>query len=148
MVPKKLEWAKQFGATHAVTPDELQQTMGLLTGGQGFDYAFEVVGRGDTIRMAYDNTRRGGSTIVVGVGKADDMVPFSAFELFYGEKNLRGTYYGTANIRRDFPKLLGLWRAGKLDLEGMITKRIGLDDVNDAFAAMQAGDVIRQVITF
>jgi S-(hydroxymethyl)glutathione dehydrogenase/alcohol dehydrogenase len=98
--------------------------------------------------MAYDNTRRGGSTIVVGVGKADDMVPFSAFELFYGEKNLRGTYYGTANIRRDFPKLLGLWRAGKLDLEGMITKRIGLDDVNDAFAAMQAGDVIRQVITF
>jgi S-(hydroxymethyl)glutathione dehydrogenase/alcohol dehydrogenase len=148
MVEQKLGWAKQFGATHAVTPDALPETMGLLTGGAGFDYAFEVVGRSDTIRSAYDCTRRGGTTVVVGVGKADDMVSFSAFELFYNEKNLRGTYYGTANIRRDFPRMLKLWRAGQLDLEGMITRRLKLDDINDAFAAMQAGDVIRQVITF
>jgi S-(hydroxymethyl)glutathione dehydrogenase/alcohol dehydrogenase len=148
MVEQKLEWAKQFGATHAVTPAQLPETMGLLTAGSGFDYAFEVVGRSDTIRTAYDNTRRGGTTVVVGVGKADDMVSFSAFELFYGEKNLRGTYYGTANIRRDFPRMLKLWRAGKLDLEGMITRRLSLEDVNDAFKAMQAGEVIRQVITF
>jgi S-(hydroxymethyl)glutathione dehydrogenase/alcohol dehydrogenase len=148
MVPHKLEWAKQFGATHAVTPDDLPALSMELTGGAGFDYAFEVVGRSQTIRAAYDATRRGGTTVVVGVGPADDMVSFSAFELFYGEKTIRSSYYGSANIRRDFPRLLDLWRAGQLDLEGMITKRIGLEDVNDAFVAMQAGDVIRQVITF
>ncbi|HVT20906.1 MAG TPA: Zn-dependent alcohol dehydrogenase [Mycobacteriales bacterium] len=148
MVPHKLEWAKQFGATHAVTPDDLPALSLELTGGVGFDYAFEVVGRSQTIRAAYDATRRGGTTVIVGVGPADDMVSFSAFELFYGEKTIRSSYYGSANIRRDFPRLLDLWRSGQLDLEGMITKRITLDDVNDAFVAMQAGDVIRQVITF
>jgi S-(hydroxymethyl)glutathione dehydrogenase/alcohol dehydrogenase len=148
MVPKKLDWAKQFGATHAVTPDDLPKAIQEVTRGAGFDYAFEVVGRSSTIRMTYDATRRGGTTVVVGVGPTDDMVSFSAFELFYNEKNLRSSYYGSANIRRDFPRLLDLWRAGRLDLEGMITRRLQLDDINDALTAMQAGDVIRQVITF
>jgi S-(hydroxymethyl)glutathione dehydrogenase/alcohol dehydrogenase len=148
MVESKLDWARQFGATHAVTPADLPGAMAELTGGAGFDYAFEVVGRADTIRTAYDSTRRGGTTIVVGVGRAEDMVELSAFELFYNEKTLRGSYYGTANIRRDFPKLLNLWRAGRLDLEGMISRRIGIEDINDAFRAMQSGEVIRQVIEF
>jgi S-(hydroxymethyl)glutathione dehydrogenase / alcohol dehydrogenase len=148
MVPKKLEWAKQFGATHAVTPDDLPKAIQEVTRGAGFDYAFEVVGRSSTIRMAYDATRRGGTTVIVGVGPTDDMVQFNAFELFYNEKVLRSSYYGSANIRRDFPRLLDLWRAGRLDLEGMITRRLKLDDINDALLAMQAGDVIRQVITF
>jgi S-(hydroxymethyl)glutathione dehydrogenase/alcohol dehydrogenase len=82
------------------------------------------------------------------VGRAEDMVEFSAFDLFYNEKTLKGTYYGSANIHRDFPRLLSLWRAGKLDLEGMITRRLTIDDVNDAFGALSSGDVIRQVITF
>jgi S-(hydroxymethyl)glutathione dehydrogenase/alcohol dehydrogenase len=148
MVDQKLEWAKQFGATHAVKPEDLAHTSLELTGGAGFDYAFEVVGRSDTIRTAYDTTKRGGTTVVVGVGRAEDMISFSAFELFYNEKNLRGTYYGSANIRRDFPLLLELWRSGQLDLEGMITRRLTIDQINDAFSAMQSGEVIRQVITF
>ncbi|HWB65413.1 MAG TPA: Zn-dependent alcohol dehydrogenase [Mycobacteriales bacterium] len=148
MVEQKLAWATQFGATHAVTPADLPATIADLTGGAGFDYAFEVVGRADTIRTAYDSTRRGGTTVVVGVGRADDMLQLSAFEVFYNEKTLRGSYYGSGNIRRDFPRLLSLWRSGQLDLEGMITRRLSIGDVNDAFSAMQAGDVIRQVITF
>jgi S-(hydroxymethyl)glutathione dehydrogenase/alcohol dehydrogenase len=148
MVEAKLDWAKQFGATHAVTPDQLPDAMRELTGGVGFDYAFEVVGRSQTIKAAYGATRRGGTAVVVGVGRAEDMVELSAFDLFYDEKTLRGTYYGSANIRRDFPRLLALWRSGQLDLEGMITRRLTLDDVNDAFAALSSGDVIRQVITF
>jgi S-(hydroxymethyl)glutathione dehydrogenase/alcohol dehydrogenase len=148
MVDAKLSWAKQFGATHAVTPDQLPGAIAELTGGAGFDYGFEVVGRSQTIKAAYDATRRGGTTVVVGVGRAEDMVELSAFDLFYNEKNLRGTYYGSANIRRDFPRLLALWRSGQLDLEGMITRRLALDDVNDAFAALSSGDVIRQVIMF
>ena len=148
MVDSKLAWAKQFGATHAVKPEDLAGAQHELTGGVGFDYGFEVVGRSQTIKAAYDATRRGGTTVVVGVGRADDMVELSAFDLFYAEKNLRGTYYGSANIRRDFPRLVALWRAGQLDLEGMITHRLALDDVNDAFGRMQAGEAIRQVITF
>jgi S-(hydroxymethyl)glutathione dehydrogenase / alcohol dehydrogenase len=148
MVEQKLGWAKQFGATHAVTPDLLGAAQMDLTGGAGFDYAFEVVGRSQTIQAAYAATRRGGTTIVVGVGRADDMVQLSAFDLFYSEKNLRGTYYGSANVRRDFPRLLSLYRAGRLDLEGMITRRLSLDDINDAFGALSSGEVIRQVITF
>jgi S-(hydroxymethyl)glutathione dehydrogenase / alcohol dehydrogenase len=148
MVEAKLDWAKQFGATHAVTPDQLPDALRELTGGAGFDYGFEVVGRSQTIKAAYGATRRGGTTVVVGVGRAEDMVELSAFDLFYDEKTLRGTYYGSANIRRDFPRLLALWRSGQLDLEGMITRRLTLDDVNDAFDALSSGDVIRQVITF
>jgi S-(hydroxymethyl)glutathione dehydrogenase/alcohol dehydrogenase len=148
MVDRKLEWAKQFGATHAVKPEDLAAAQRELTGGVGFDYGFEVVGRSQTIKAAYDATRRGGTTVVVGVGRADDFVELSAFDLFYNEKNLRGTYYGSANIRRDFPRLVALWRAGQLDLEGMITSRLALDDVNDAFAVMQSGEAIRQVVTF
>jgi S-(hydroxymethyl)glutathione dehydrogenase/alcohol dehydrogenase len=148
MVEAKLDWAKQFGATHAVTPDNLPDALRELTGGAGFDYGFEVVGRSQTIKAAYGATRRGGTTVVVGVGRAEDMVELSAFDLFYDEKTLRGTYYGSANIRRDFPRLLALWRSGQLDLEGMITRRLTLDDVNDAFSALSSGDVIRQVITF
>lgn len=148
MVDQKLDWAKKFGATHAVKPDDLALVQLDVTGGAGFDYAFEVVGRSQTIKAAYDATRRGGTTVVVGVGRAEDMVEFSAFDLFYNEKTLRGTYYGSANIRRDFPRLLALWRSGQLDLDGMITRRLQLDDVNDAFAALASGEVIRQVITF
>ena len=148
MVEQKLDWAKQFGATHAVTPDMLGAAQMELTGGAGFDYGFEVVGRSQTIKAAYDATRRGGTTVVVGVGRAEDMVQLSAFDLFYNEKNLRGTYYGSANIRRDFPRLLALWRSGQLDLERMITRRLSIADVNDAFGALSSGEVIRQVITF
>jgi S-(hydroxymethyl)glutathione dehydrogenase/alcohol dehydrogenase len=147
-VERKLAWAKRFGATHAVTPADLPQAQHELTGGAGFDYALEAVGRSDTIKAAYDATRRGGTTIVVGVGRAEDLVSFSAFDLFYGEKTLKGTYYGSANIRRDFPRLLDLWRSGALDLDGMITRRLPIEDVNDAFDAMTSGEVIRQIINF
>ena len=148
MVPAKLEWAKQFGATHVATPDDLPALSAELTGGEGFDYAFEVVGRSEVIRSAYDNTRRGGTCVVVGAGSGEDMVSFSALELFAMEKKILGTIYGSADVRRDYDRLIRLWRTGRLDLEGMISRRIGLDDINDAFAAMTSGEVIRQVIEF
>ena len=73
---------------------------------------------------------------------------FNAFELFYGDKTLKGSMYGGANVRVDFPRLLRLWKHGKLDLEGMISQRIKVDEVNEAFRAMQAGEVIRSVIDY
>ena len=76
------------------------------------------------------------------------MIQFSAFEFFFADKTLRGSMYGSANVRTFMPQLLRLWKTGKLDLEGMITRRIQLEDINDAFRAIQAGEVIRSVIDF
>lgn len=147
-VPEKLDMAKRFGATHAALPDQLGGISAELTEGLGFDYAFEVIGFPETIRNAWDATRRGGTTIVVGAGRMESMVEFSAFDLFYSGKTLRCCWYGSADVRTDFHTLLRLWRNGKLDLEGMITKRIDLADINDAFDECLSGRVIRQVIEF
>lgn len=148
MVESKLEQAKTFGATHVCTPDDLPALRAEITGGEGFDFALECIGNPNTIRATFDAARRGGTAVIVGVGRLTEQVSFSAFELFYSDKNLRGSMYGSANVRTFMPKLLRLWKAGKLDLESMITRRIQLEDINDAFAAMQAGEVIRSVIDY
>ena len=148
MVDSKLEAAKRFGATHAVKPEDLEGVKLEVTRGEGFDYALECIGNPITIRGSFDAVRRGGTAVIVGVGKLTEMVQFSAFELFFNEKNLKGSMYGSANVRTDFDRLLRLWRQGKLDLEGMISRRIKVDDVNEAFRAMEAGEVIRSVIEF
>jgi S-(hydroxymethyl)glutathione dehydrogenase/alcohol dehydrogenase len=143
----KHETAEHFGATHAVTPEQLAELHASLTGSQGWDYTFDVVGTPPTIRSAWDNARRGGTVVVVGAGRADAMVSFSAQELFLHDKRLLGSFYGGADVRRDYPMLLRLWQAGKLDLDGMITKRITLDEINDALQALRDGaNVIRQMV--
>jgi Zn-dependent alcohol dehydrogenase len=144
----KHEIAKTFGATHTATPDQAAETRNLLTGGQGFDYAFEVVGRSATIRAAWDLARRGGDVIVVGAGSRDDDVKFNAFELLFDGKNLKASLYGSSDLRRDVPRFVDMWRAGLLDLESLITRRIRFEDLNDAIATLERGDAIRQVVLF
>ena len=138
-VAAKLDLARQFGATHALLDADLLASASELTGGLGFDYVFEVIGRSPTIRLAWDATRRGGITVVVGAGSRSDTVAFSASELFAGERKLLGCVYGSADVRTDFARLLRLWRAGRLDLTGLVSRHITLDEVNDAFDAMEAG---------
>lgn len=148
LVDSKLEDAQRFGATHAVKPDELESAKASITGGDGFDYAFEAIGLPQTMRAAYDATRRGGMTCIIGVGSSEQTISFNTFELFFDEKTFTGSYYGSADVRSDFNRMLNLWRNGRLDLEGMISKKIGIDDVNDAVSDLKAGTVIRSVITF
>ena len=148
LLESKLDDAKRLGATHGTTPDGLASLSQEITEGVGFDYAFEAIGNPVTMRAAYDAVRRGGTATIIGVGKADAMVSFSAFELFYSEKRLVGSYYGSADVRSDFHRLLRLWRAGKLDLEGMISRKIDIGEINDAFATMRRGEMIRQVVQF
>ena len=145
-VEGKHEVARRFGATHAVHPDHLGELSAELTGGEGFDYAFEVVGAPATIRTAWSAARRGGTVVIVGAGRADQQVEFTPFELLFDGKKMLASLYGTADVRRDYARLLGLWRAGRLDLEGMITHRLKLDDLDQGLAALGQGDVIRQVI--
>ena len=147
LVDQKLETAKTFGATHACKPDDLAALQAELTG-DGFDYAFEAIGLPVTMRAAFDAVRRGGTACIIGVGAMDKEVSFNGFELFFSEKTFMGSYYGSVDVRSDFHKLLRLWKAGQLNLEGMITTTMKLDDINEAFDAMKRGEVIRQVITF
>jgi S-(hydroxymethyl)glutathione dehydrogenase/alcohol dehydrogenase len=85
---------------------------------------------------------------VVGAGSAESKVAFSPFELVFEGKRILPSMYGSANVHRDFPRLLSLWRAGRLDIEGLVTHRLKLDDVNEALQALGSADVIRQVILF
>jgi S-(hydroxymethyl)glutathione dehydrogenase/alcohol dehydrogenase len=147
-VAGKHDIAKRFGATHATTPgglDELKQTVAM----EGFDYAFDVVGLPATIRSAWDNARRGGSVVIVGAGKGDAMVQFSAQELFLHDKKILGSFYGSSHVHRDTARMLSFWRAGLLDLDGMISRKLAFDDINDGLAVLREGstDVIRQVVT-
>ncbi|HSA52456.1 MAG TPA: Zn-dependent alcohol dehydrogenase [Yinghuangia sp.] len=143
----KHAWAKKFGATHAVTPDEAQAAKNDLTAGQGFDYVFEVVGKSFTARSAYELTRRGGSVVIVGAGAMDDNVQFNMFELFFDQKQIIGSIYGGGDIHREYNRIIRMWRAGRLDLEAMITHRLELADINDAFDLMRSGESIRTIIT-
>jgi S-(hydroxymethyl)glutathione dehydrogenase/alcohol dehydrogenase len=147
-VPARRDAALQMGATRAVGPDDVTQVGESVHGGRGFDYAFEVVGVPETIRAAYDSARRGGTVVVVGAGGVDKMVSFSAFELFYQEKQLLGVLMGSSDPRRDFSRFLRLWRAGRLDLDGMITRRLKIHEINDGIAALRRGEGIRQVVEF
>jgi len=144
----KLDRAKAFGATHAVLPDDLPAVMAEITGGDGFDFALECIGLSSTMRQAFDLTRRGGTACVVGVGRMEDTFSLSAFELFFSEKILVGSYYGGADVRSDFNRFLRLYKSGRLDLEGMISRRIKIDEINDAMGCMGDADIIRQVIDF
>jgi S-(hydroxymethyl)glutathione dehydrogenase/alcohol dehydrogenase len=134
------EQALRFGATAVAAPGEIEPGT--------FDYGFEAVGDPATIRAAYEAVRRGGTTVVVGVGRRDQPVLFDAFELAHDDKTMRGSWFGSADPRTEFARVLYLWRTGRLDLEGMISQRGTLDDVNAALATMRAGGGgIRTVLT-
>ncbi|MBF9073072.1 Zn-dependent alcohol dehydrogenase [Streptacidiphilus fuscans] len=145
-VAGRREWALRFGATEAVHPDQLDEAKNRITGGEGFDYAFEVVGRSATVRTAYDATRRGGALVVVGAGAMDDMAQFNMFELFFNEKRILPSLYGGSDVLATYRTVLELWRAGRLDLEGMVTHHVRLEAVNDALQQMRTGEALRTVI--
>jgi S-(hydroxymethyl)glutathione dehydrogenase/alcohol dehydrogenase len=149
-VAAKLDLARTCGATHTVDASTggVAEVVRELTGGRGVDHGVEVVGRSDTIALAYDLTRRAGTVTIVGAGAFDDMVSFGAMQLMVDSKTVRGCVYGGTDPERDFPAMARLHEAGVLDLGVLATRTIALDDVNAAFAAMEAGEVARSVIVF
>jgi len=149
-VASKLEMAKAMGAT-AIVDSSAEDPVAAVrahTGGRGADFGFEVVGRAETIRTVFASVRRGGTAVLVGAGSPAEQVPFSAFELFVDAKTVIGCVYGSTDADRDFPMLVDLVRQGAIDAEGLVTRRIRLDDVNEAFRAMEAGEVARSVIVY
>lgn len=145
-VGSKREAALRFGATHACAPDEADAMCQSLTDGIRPDAVFEVVGRAKLQEMAFGLVRPGGRAVMVGAAAFTEAPAFPAAGLLFMEKKVLGCYYGSCNPRRDVPKLVELWRAGKLDLEGLVSQKLPLEGVNDAFAAIEAGTAIRTVL--
>jgi S-(hydroxymethyl)glutathione dehydrogenase / alcohol dehydrogenase len=144
------ERALACGATNVVDPDsgDVPSAVRELTDGLGVDHGIEVVGLSRTIRTAYDATRRGGIVTVVGAGRFDDDVRISALSLMADAKQIRGSGFGSTDPDRDLPPLVDLVLRGALDVNALVSRRIGLADVDAAFAAMTAAEVARSVVIF
>jgi S-(hydroxymethyl)glutathione dehydrogenase / alcohol dehydrogenase len=146
----RLPLAEANGATHTVdaSAGDPVEAVRELTGGRGVDQAIEAVGRSATIEAAYAMATRGGTVTVVGAGAADDPVTFGAMALMADAKVLQGCVYGGADPARDIPWILDLAAQGRLDLEALVSARVGLDRIDDAVAAMRAAEGARTLITF
>jgi S-(hydroxymethyl)glutathione dehydrogenase/alcohol dehydrogenase len=146
----KLELARTFGATHGVdasASDHLVKDLRRLTAG-GADYAFECVAHGEIVAQAYACLRKGGTAIVVGLGKPSDLTHLRTASLVLEEKSQRGSYYGSTRPRHDFPRLVSHYRAGKLMLDELITRRHHIDEAPQAFDDLVQGRNARGVIVF
>lgn len=148
VVDEKLDLARELGATHGVNArwDNAAGAVRDLSAG-GVDHAFEALGRPETIALTLELTGRGGQAVLIGMAPPDARVPLDALTATLEERVVRGCWYGSCQPLHDFPILVELYRAGKLRLDPLIT-RIGLDDVNDAFARMEAGETARSVIVY
>src|SRR5277367_4379081 len=146
----KLELAKKFGATHTfnVTGQEnVGKSLYKLTGG-GADYAFDCVGSGKISEQAWGVLRRGGMAVIVGIAGAKEAITLNAQQVALSEKTLTGSYYGSARPAQDFPRLIGLYRSGRLKLDELITRTYSIDEAPRAFADLNAGKQGRGVIIF
>lgn len=147
--PHKEELARSAGATDFRTADgSTPKEIRKLTGGLGVDAAVECAGRAESIHAAWNSTRRGGRTTVVGIGGKEEQVTLSALEIFHFARTLTGCVYGNSDPARDVPVLADHVRAGELDLGGLVTERIGLDGIPEAFEAMLAGRGGRALVEF
>jgi S-(hydroxymethyl)mycothiol dehydrogenase len=146
--PRKLEWARRFGATDVVNATETDpvEAIKALTGGNGADVVIEAVGRPETYRQAFFARDLAGTLVQVGVPDPSMTIELPMIELFGRGGALKSSWYGDCLPSRDFPLLIDLYLSGRLDLDGFVSETIGLDDVEEAFARMQRGEVLRSVV--
>jgi Zn-dependent alcohol dehydrogenase len=148
IAPQKLAYAQHMGATHLVNAahDDPVAAIKELTGGRGVEYAFEAIGLPKTIEQAYAATRKMGTCVVIGVTRADTPVQINANELVYAEKTLMGSLYGSSRPKIDLLNLMDMYQAGKLWLDELLTRTYPLEDINTAYAALEAGEVARSLV--
>ena len=149
--PAKLATAEAFGATHTVDATSVDPANAVrdLTGQRGADVAFEALGLARTIEQTVEMTRRGGQAVFVGIPRLDVMFTLPAMlGIVLQERTIKGCWYGSSDIRRDVPRLIDLYRDGRLRLDELVSRRIDLSEVNRALEALQAGDGTRSVIVY
>jgi len=142
--------AKIFGATHTIDASKGNpvEQVRALTDGRGVDYAFEVVGHSAILRQAYDCLGKRGMCVAVGMSPATMEVSVPIITLVQEEKILTGSVYGSSRPRIDIPMLIGLYQAGKLKLDELLTRKYPFAEINEAYAALERGEVLRSVVTF
>jgi S-(hydroxymethyl)glutathione dehydrogenase/alcohol dehydrogenase len=140
--------AEEFGATDVVNAAEVDPVAAVLelTGG-GVHHAFEAIGLKVTAEQAFAMLRTGGTATVIGLLPLGDKVELPAFALF-GERRIQGSRMGSNRFRVDMPRLVDLYLQGRLKLDELVSSRIGIEEVNEGFAAMKGGEVARSVIVF
>jgi S-(hydroxymethyl)glutathione dehydrogenase/alcohol dehydrogenase len=147
VAPEKLDLAREVGATHTIavggTPvDEAVREICP----EGVDWAFDAVGKAQTVQAAMAALRTGGTTVAIGLGPAGSTVQIPLNDLVQREKRLVGSLYGSANTLTEVPRLLELYAAGRLDLDPLLGPTYALDQINEAYDALVAGAVGRAVI--
>ena len=151
IVPAKLEWAKEFGATHGVnaTGEDLTKAVLALTGGVGVNHAFVCIDPPATLLPAFRATAKAGNVVVTAL-TPDTVteIKIPPLELFVTQKAIMGAVYGFQSPRLQIPELLALYRRGELKLKELITRTYSLDDVNRGYADLEAGLNLRGVIVF
>jgi S-(hydroxymethyl)mycothiol dehydrogenase len=148
---RKLEWARGLGATHVVNAHEKKNVIKAirdLTGGFGADVVIDAVGRPETWRQAFYARDLAGTVVLVGVPTPDMRIEMPLLDVFGRGGALKSSWYGDCLPSRDFPMLVDLYLQGRLDLDAFVSEEIALDQVEEAFTRMHAGDVLRSVVTF
>lgn len=150
LLDTKLELAREFGATHAINAgrEDVVKRARELSGGRGVDYAFEVIGLEKTLTQAYESLRKGGTAVLVGVSAPETTMRFSQLAMMRTGRSIVGCFYGSNRHHVDFPKMIDLYRHGKLKLDELISRRFAIDEINESFRALEAGEVARGVIMF
>jgi S-(hydroxymethyl)mycothiol dehydrogenase len=145
---KKLDWARDFGATHTINARELDAvaTIQDLTDSNGADVVIDAVGRPETWKQAFYARDLAGTVVLVGVPTPDMKLEMPLIDFFSRGGSLKSSWYGDCLPERDFPTLISLYLQGRLPLEKFVSERIGLDQIEDAFHKMHAGEVLRSVV--
>ena len=146
---EKLALALTLGAHHALDAraEKVVETLRELTQG-GVQYAIESVGNEAVLAQAYAATRRGGTTVSVGLPAPDKRLNLPAVSLVAEERTIKGSYLGSAVPSRDLPRFIALYRAGLLPVDRLLTHRLRLEDLNEGFDRLARGEAIRQVVMF
>ena len=145
---RKLEWARDFGATHTINSTQLDpvEEIQQITGGNGVDVAIEAVGNPVTYEQAFYSRDHAGTVVLVGVPSPDMKIELPMLEVFGRGGALKSSWYGDCLPTRDFPMFIDLYLQGRLDLDKFVSETIGLDEVEDAFHKMERGEVLRSVV--
>ena len=147
---RKLEWAKDFGATHTINASRTDPVEAIrgLTGGNGVDVAIEAVGNPVTYEQAFYARDHAGTVVMVGVPDPQMKIELPMIEIFGRGGSLKSSWYGDCLPTRDFPIFIDLYLQGRLDLDRFVSETIALDDVEEAFHKMERGEVLRSVVLF
>ncbi len=148
---QKLEWAKEFGATHTINPKEVTDVIASIkemTDGNGVNHSFEAVGIAETLEQALFCRDLAGNCVLIGVPGPGPRLDIDIQQLFDLGGSLTVSWYGNCVPARDFPTLAAWYQQGTLDLDKLVSRKISLEETNDAFDAMKRGETLRSVIVF